>query len=58
MNTKDKLTNYNNPLNYTPTLIPLLSRASYKIVSTHISTITELLIDDILLEQVLVLEEL
>ena len=55
---KDKLSTYNNPLNYTPTLIPLLSRATNKIVTTHISTITELLVDDILLEEVLFLEQL
>lgn len=57
LNTKDKLTTYNNPLNYTPTLIPLLSRATNKIVTTHVSTITELLVDDMLLEEVLFLEQ-
>lgn len=35
-------------LNYNPTIIPLLSRASYKIISTHISTLVELFLDDLL----------
>lgn len=43
-------------LNYTPTLIPLLSRASYKIISTHISTLVELFVDDLLEEQINLLE--
>ena len=37
-------------------MIPLLSRASYKIVSTHISTLVELFIDDLLEEQVHLLQ--
>lgn len=43
-------------LSYSPTLIPLLSRASYKIISTHISTLVELFIDDLLEEQVYLME--
>jgi hypothetical protein len=43
-------------LGYTPTLIPLLSRASYKIISTQISSIVELLVDGLLEEQVHLLE--
>jgi hypothetical protein len=35
-------------VDYNPTIIPLLSKASYKIISTHISTLVELFIDDIL----------
>ena len=45
-----------NTLGYTPTLIPLLSRASYKIISTHVSSLVELFIDDLLEEQVLLLQ--
>jgi hypothetical protein len=39
-------------------LIPLLSKASYKIVSTHVSQIVELLVDELLEEQVYLLEEI
>jgi hypothetical protein len=39
-------------------LIPLLSKASYKIVSTHVSQIVELLLDDMLEEQVYLLEQI
>lgn len=45
-------------LSYNPTIVPLLSRASYKIISTHVSTLVELLVDDMLEEQVYMLEEI
>jgi hypothetical protein len=45
-------------MTYNPTIVPLLSRASYKIISTHISTLVELLVDDIMEEQVYMLEEI
>lgn len=45
-------------MTYNPTIVPLLSRASYKIISTHVSTLVELLVDDILEEQVYMLEEI
>lgn len=38
--------------------MPLLSRASYKIISTHVSTLVELLVDDLMEEQVYMLEEI
>ena len=43
-------------MSYNPTIVPLISRASYKIISTHVSTLVELLVDDILEEQVYLLE--
>ena len=49
---------HRNTMGYTPTLIPLLSKASYKIISTHISTLVELFIDEMLEEQVHLLEEI
>lgn len=45
-------------LSYNPTIVPLLSRASYKIISTHVSTLVELLVDDMLEEQVYMLEDI
>ena len=45
-------------IGYSPSLIPLLSKASYKIISTHISTLVELFIDDLLEEEVYLLEEI
>ena len=45
-------------LNYSPSLIPLISKASYKIISTHISSLVELFVDDLLEEQIYVLEEI
>lgn len=55
---REKCIASNGNLNYNPTIIPLLSRASYKIVSTHVSTLVELLVDDMLEEQVYMLEEI
>ena len=45
-------------IDYNPAVIPLLSKASYKIVSTHVSTLVELLIDDMMEEQVHLLEQI
>ena len=42
-------------INYNPTVVPLLSKASYKIISTHVSTLVELLVDELLEEQVYLL---
>lgn len=45
-------------LSYNPTIVPLLSRASYKIISTHVSTLVELLVNDLMEEQVYMLEDI
>ena len=45
-------------IDYNPVVVPLLSKASYKIVSTHVSTLVELLIDDMMEEQVLLLQKI
>lgn len=45
-------------LAYAPTLIPLLSKASYRIISTHVSTLVELFIDDLMEEQVYLMEKM
>jgi hypothetical protein len=57
-NQRERCLNQKPTLDYNPTIIPLLSRASYKIISTHISTLVELFIDDLLEEQVHMLEEI